>query len=65
MENKQKYPMEVVIKALRYCGQKGGCPSDCPFAHDQTLEACDAIQLQAADMLETMSTILKKKEIYI
>lgn len=65
MENKQKYPMEVVIKALRCCGQEGGCPPDCPFAHDDTLEACNAVELQAADMLETMSIILKKKEIYI
>lgn len=64
MECKQKYPMDVVIKALRCCGQKGGCPPDCPFVH-YTLDVCDAINLQAADMLEIMSAILKKKEIFV
>ena len=63
MEQKQKYPMEVVIKVLRCCGQKSGCTPECPL-FNQAIDDCNAIDLQAADMLEIMSAVLKTKEFY-
>ncbi len=59
---KQTFPMETLIKALRVCGGKGGCLPDCPFFNND-LDQCNEMNLQAADLLEIMSKLLKTQNI--
>lgn len=56
MEQKQNCQMEVIIEALRCCGTQN-CKI-CPLYH-HSLEDCDAMNLQAADLLEKMSNLLR------